>query len=98
MNTIENKKIQAKAVLVGLQLPGMNKSEVKGSLDELSRLVKTLGFEVVARLSQKLTSPNKGTIIGKGRLIELCQMTGGPGPTGTSDEDIYEDKEEDALQ
>ena len=98
MNTIENKKRLAKAVLVGLQLPGMNKNEVEGSLDELGRLVKTLGFEVVATLSQKRTSPNKGTIIGKGRLIELCQMTGGPGPTGTSDEDIYEDKEEDALQ
>ena len=36
-----------KAVLVGVQLPGVTDAEQRSSLMELRRLCKTLGFEVV---------------------------------------------------
>ncbi|MCC7071048.1 MAG: GTPase HflX [Deltaproteobacteria bacterium] len=46
---------------------------------ELARLVDTLGFHVVARLSQKRTSLAPAAGLGGGKLVELAQMTGGSG-------------------
>ena len=42
-----------KAVLVGVQLPGVTDAEQRASLLELKRLCKTLGFEVVGEVTQK---------------------------------------------
>ena len=41
-----------KAVLVGVQLPGVTDAEQRSSLMELRRLRKTLGFEVVGEVTQ----------------------------------------------
>jgi GTP-binding protein HflX len=68
-----------KAVLVGLQLPSVPEHEVLESLAELGRLVKTLGFEVVAQVTQKRSHPEAGTVIGEGKLKELARLTGGSG-------------------
>lgn len=70
------------AVLVGLQTPGMTPAELQSSLDELARLVSTLGYNVVGRLSQKRKSDRGFTVLGDGKLRELATWTGGPGVIG----------------
>src|SRR4051794_26097941 len=68
-----------RAILVGIQLPGVDDIEHEASLAELSRLVKTLGYDVVGTLSQKRDDIGGATVLGKGRLEELAAITGGAG-------------------
>ncbi len=68
-----------KAVLVGIQLSGVEDFEFHSSLEELKRLVQTLGFEVIGTLSQKRKSPSPATAIGGGKLQELAAWTKGTG-------------------
>ena len=72
-------KERLRAVLVGLQLPGVSDAEHQSSLDELGRLSATLGFEVKAQLSQKRSAPVSSSVIGEGKLCELALLTGGSG-------------------
>ena len=74
---IENKIL--KAILVGIQLPRVSDQEVTSSLNELERLVTTLGYEVVGRLTQKRSSEKGSLVLGDGKLKELAQITGGTG-------------------
>lgn len=67
------------AVLVGIQLPGTSASELESSLQELSRLVTTLGYNVVGRVSQKRNSSKSFNVLGDGKLAELAEWTGGTG-------------------
>lgn len=73
-----------KAVLVGLQLPRMSSEELNGSLQELTRLVTTLGYQVVGQVTQKRGSDRSATVLGDGKLKELAQWTGGPGVISAS--------------
>jgi GTP-binding protein HflX len=68
-----------KAVLVGVQLPGVTDAEQRASLMELKRLCKTLGFEVVGEVTQKRKSLGAATLVGEGKLVELAAWTGGTG-------------------
>lgn len=68
-----------KAVLVGVQLPRVSDQENTASLDELARLVTTLGYEVVGRTSQRRSSTKSATVLGDGKLMELAKWTGGTG-------------------
>jgi GTPase len=72
------------AVLVGVQLPGVSDTEHAADLAELGRLVHTLGYEVVATVTQRRESVAAGTVLGTGKLQELARLTGGPGtvPSG----------------
>ena len=45
--------------------------------------MKTLGYEVVATMSQKRDEIGGGTVLGKGRLEELAAITGGTGVVGS---------------
>lgn len=73
-----------RAVLVGVQLPGVSDVDHEGDLAELGRLVHTLGYEVVGTVSQKRNGLASGTVVGEGKLVELAKFTGGTGevPTG----------------
>lgn len=68
-----------RALLVALQLPGITDDEHASSMAELSRLVHTLGMDVVATFSQKRSSPAAGSVVGEGKLKEIAQWTGGTG-------------------
>src|SRR5688572_3354713 len=68
-----------KAVLVSIQLPEVTDEDLHSSLAELTRLVETLGFEVVGTLTQRRASPSPATAIGAGKLKELARWTGGSG-------------------
>ena len=73
---MENKN---QAVLAGLQTAEVSDFENRASLDELERLVKTLGFTTVGRVHQKRPRSVPGTVFGKGKLRELALWTGGKG-------------------
>jgi GTPase len=68
-----------RAILVGVQLPGVDDAAHAASMEELGRLVKTLGYQVVGTFSQKRDEIGGTTVLGKGRLEELAAMTGGTG-------------------
>jgi GTP-binding protein HflX len=68
-----------RAVLVGVQLPGVSEAEHAADLAELGRLVKTLGYDAVATVSQRREGMAAGTVLGTGKLKELAQLTGGSG-------------------
>jgi len=67
------------AVLVGVQLPGVSEAEHAADLAELGRLVKTLGYDTVATVSQRREGLASGTVLGTGKLKELARLTGGSG-------------------
>jgi GTP-binding protein HflX len=72
------------AVLLGVQLPDTDEGEFSASLAELSRLVDTLGFDVVGQVTQKRTHLAPSAGLGAGKLKELAEYTGGTGevPSG----------------
>ncbi|MES2197694.1 MAG: GTPase HflX [Pseudomonadota bacterium] len=76
---METKPPVPRAILVGVQLPGVDDVMHAASLGELGRLVKTLGYEVIGTVSQKRDDIGGGTVLGKGRLEELAAITGGTG-------------------
>jgi GTPase len=72
------------AVLVAVQLPGVDDVEHAADLAELGRLVHTLGFDVVGTVSQRRSALAAGAVLGQGKLKQLAQLTGGSGviPSG----------------
>lgn len=68
-----------KAVLIGIQLPDMSQAELQGSLQELTRLVTTLGYQVVGQVTQRRNSTRSAMILGDGKMQELARWTGGTG-------------------
>ena len=71
-----------RAILVGIQIAGVDDVAHAASIEELGRLVRTLGYEVVGVISQKREEIDGGTVLGKGRLEELAAITGGAGVVG----------------
>jgi GTP-binding protein HflX len=73
-----------RAVLVGVQLPGVTDEEHASSLAELGRLARTLGLDVVATVTQKRSGLAAAAVVGSGKLKELAGLTGGSGvvPSG----------------
>jgi GTP-binding protein HflX len=76
---METKSPVPRAILVGVQVPSVDDVAHAASLAELGRLVKTLGYEVAATVSQKRAAIDSNAVLGKGRLEELAAMTGGSG-------------------
>src|SRR5271166_988413 len=80
---METKPPVPRAILVGIQVPSVDDVAHAASIEELGRLVKTLGYEVVGTMSQKRDGIDGGTVLGKGRLEELAAITGGTGVVGS---------------
>ena len=57
----------------------MTVEELESSLQELTRLVKTLGHHVVGQVTQKRSSDKYAAVLGQGKLAELAEWTGGSG-------------------
>lgn len=72
-------KNEKSAVLVGIQLPKISNEELSASLQELTRLVTTLGYQVVGEVTQKRNSDRSASVLGEGKLKELAQWTNGSG-------------------
>jgi len=77
-----------KALLVGVRLPGVSEQDFEASLDELERLVKTLGYRVVSRITQTRATLAPAAVLGEGKLAELAAITGGSGDAGVQVERV----------
>ena len=76
---METKPPTPRAVLVGIQTPEVDDVAHEASLEELGRLVKTLGYDVVGTVSQRRDGTGAGSLLGTGKLAELAALTGGTG-------------------
>jgi GTPase len=76
--------MKRRAVLVDVQLPGVSDQDQAADLAELGRLVQTLGYDVVATVTQRRDALAAAAVVGEGKLKELAAITGGKGivPTG----------------
>jgi len=70
---------RATAVLVAVQLPHVGDAQHASDVDELRRLVHTLGLEVVGVVGQRRSRLSPTTVVGEGKLSELCAWTDGDG-------------------
>jgi GTP-binding protein HflX len=64
-----------------VKLPETEDSDFRASLVELERLVKTLGYEVVERITQARESLSPAAVLGEGKLEQLAKLSGGTGET-----------------
>jgi GTPase len=71
--------VKAKAALVAVHFPRVEDREFEASLEELGRLVTTLGYQVVARVTQPRSHLEAAAVLGEGKLLELAEITGGSG-------------------
>jgi len=76
---METRAPRPRAVLLGVQLPGVADAELASSLDELARLGKTLGLEIAGRVTQRRSRLASAAVVGPGKLRELAEWTGGSG-------------------
>jgi GTP-binding protein HflX len=79
---METKQPTPRAILVGIQLDGIDDAAHEASLKELGRLVETLGYDVAGSVSQKRDGIGGLTVLGQGKLAELAALTGGTGVVG----------------
>jgi GTPase len=64
-----------RAFLVGIEIWNQEHLlSLEDSMEELALLAETAGLEVVGQTSQKLDSPNAGTLIGSGKLTEIQML------------------------
>jgi GTP-binding protein HflX len=68
-----------RAVLVSVQLSDVDDVQQKGDLEELARLVSTLGYDVIGTVTQKRDGLAAAAVLGEGKLKELAALTGGKG-------------------
>ena len=73
-----------KAILVAVHLPEVDDLEFRSSLEELERLVTTLGYRAVGSVTQNRSHLETAAVLGEGKLLELGEITGGTGHVGTT--------------
>jgi len=67
-------EVAERALLVGVGLSGVSRSDVEDSLDELARLADTAGAEVIDRITQYRERPDAAYFIGKGKAEEIATL------------------------
>ncbi len=92
--------VRPQAILVAVRLPDMDAAQSDASLEELTRLVTTLGYDVVERIVQSRTHLAPAAVLGEGKLQQLAKLTGGSGRTRpilpqTRSKDQPDDTEDD---
>jgi GTP-binding protein HflX len=94
----ETRAPRPRAVLLGVQLTDVSDDDFASSLAELARLAKTLGLNVVGRVTQRRGRLAPGAVVGEGKLRELARWTGGTGvvPVGPPKPRRGADPEEEA--
>lgn len=66
------------ALLVACKLPESDEIEFQSSLAELERLVTTLGYRVIGRVTQTRSQLSPASVLGEGKLEELARVAGAP--------------------
>jgi|HigsolmetaAR202D_1030399.scaffolds.fasta_scaffold19385_2 GTP-binding protein HflX len=72
--TLIERSIRERIVIVGVTFPGTDDEETEASLDELAALIDTAGADVVARMVQRRDHPDHTYFIGKGKAQELHEL------------------------
>ncbi len=72
--TLIERSVRERIVLVGVTLPGHTDDETEASLDELALLIDTAGADEVARVVQRRDAPDPTWFIGKGKAEELREV------------------------
>jgi GTP-binding protein HflX len=72
----EHESEPTRAVLIAVQVQGVDDGAFQASVAELHRLARTLGLTVAATVTQRRTSFHPGTVVGSGKLKELQALTG----------------------
>jgi GTP-binding protein HflX len=70
-----------RAVVLAVKLPNVEEDEFRASLVELERLVNTLGYDVVAQVTQARDGLSPAAVLGEGKLMDLAKLCGGSGQT-----------------
>lgn len=71
--TLIERTFRERILLVGVILPGMRRSEVEESLEELAALVDTAGADVVDVEVVRRSAPDPATYVGSGKAAELAE-------------------------
>src|ERR1700719_1226445 len=71
-------EVRPATILVDVQLQKTAAEEHGASLQELRRLIETLGWDIVGALTQKLQSPTATSLIGPGKLEEMSELVKAP--------------------
>ncbi|MBI4821302.1 MAG: GTPase HflX [Deltaproteobacteria bacterium] len=79
LRSLEPARHKPTAVIVGVQLDGVDEREHQSSLAELHRLADTLGLKVIAKVTQRRAALAKAAVLGLGKLATLGKLTGGAG-------------------
>lgn len=74
MNQSQTLRSQERVIVVGVGLKSEPLSEVKENLLELEELVSAAGGEIVGSGIQVLSQWNPSTLIGSGKVQEICEM------------------------
>lgn len=90
------KKAHTRALLVSVLSPKTKSSDAQESLEELSRLVTTLGFQPIGSRSQKQLTTRSAFVVGAGKLKELANLTGNKGDLKNL-QDVPEDDEPPSM-
>lgn len=72
--TLIERSIRERIVIVGVTLSGHTDDETEASLDELALLIDTAGADVVGRLVQRRETPDHTWYVGKGKADELREL------------------------
>lgn len=72
--TLIERSIRERIVIVGVTLSGHTDEETEASLDELALLIDTAGADVAGRLVQKRETPDHTWFVGKGKAEELREL------------------------
>jgi GTP-binding protein HflX len=72
--TLIERSIRERIVIVGVTLGGHSEDDTEASLDELTLLIDTAGADVVGRIVQKRDTPDHTWFVGKGKAEELKEL------------------------
>jgi GTP-binding protein HflX len=75
MAQLIERSFRERIILVGVTVPPETAEETEAHLDELALLVDTAGADVVALIVQRRDSPDPATFIGKGKVVELRELS-----------------------
>src|SRR4029077_5035316 len=71
-------ELRPATILIDMQLQKTPAEEHDASLQELRQLIETLGWDLAAPPTQKLSSPTAASLIGPGELEELSELVKAP--------------------
>jgi GTPase len=73
-DTLISRTIRERIVLVGVTFPHSTLAVTEAGLDELELLVGTAGADVMERITQRRTTPDPATYLGRGKAEELLSV------------------------